>query len=788
MKLSKVKRSFFFICLGIIVLSLITQVQSQQQVGQSTVAIVQSSKANASDVQEADIRQMVREAVELAGGLNDIVHNGDTVVIKPNLVTTDTGLMGTGTLPDELNGVTTDWRVTKVVVELVREINPNGIVYIMEGSATPTRPVMEYLHYNSSYIPGVDEFIVIEEDSGGWLEKDPSKVVVINPPDRLFFLDNEGYWLNKKYYDADVIISLPTLKNHWHAVITGGIKNVSIGCSPANIYGNTASNPNRMNWIDHTSETLHMWIHDFFMCKPVNFVIMDGLQGVQNGPNPQYPLTIEASQKNMRLILASSDPVAIDTIEGLIMEWDPASALYLNYLNASGAGNINTNFITVLGKKVADIRTRFEGVVPDAGGAMIYDTTPPFLTVNSFSYQNYQINLTLNTGGDTTKVEVYVDDTLYETALAPNLNNITSNVGDISSGSHKIDIYAYDKYLNHSLETVYYPQANPTPVPTVPGNYNALKTDEAMTIDGMANESCWASAPWAPLEYVWFDAQNQGTPQPDDFSGQYKIVWDQNMLYYFIEITDNAYYPNTGSATERYWEYDCPEVFLDENNNKDDEHQYDFDAFAYHIDEDGNFVDMGTDRVAKTFDHGAVRRTQSGNTHYWEISLKVFDDTYDEYSTNNQPVVLNDGKVMGFAVGYNDNDNNYNREHLIGSIEINEAEKNIAYIYTRVFGDLTLMGGGTDPTPTPEIPTPTPIQILTPTPTPTINNLLGDVNNDSNINIVDALLVAQYYVGLISFEDLNLNNADTDCNGSVNIVDALLIAQYYVGLITGFCL
>ncbi|MBN2440826.1 MAG: hypothetical protein JXJ04_05755, partial [Spirochaetales bacterium] len=29
--------------------------------------------------------------------------------------------------------------------------------------------------------------------------------------------------------------------------------------------------------------------------------------------------------------------------------------------------------------------------------------------------------------------------------------------------------------------------------------------------------------------------------------------------------------------------------------------------------------------------------------------------------------------------------------------------------------------------------------------------------------------------------------ADTNCNGNIDIVDALLIAQYYVDLITGFC-
>jgi hypothetical protein len=62
---------------------------------------------------------------------------------------------------------------------------------------------------------------------------------------------------------------------------------------------------------------------------------------------------------------------------------------------------------------------------------------------------------------------------------------------------------------------------------------------------------------------------------------------------------------------------------------------------------------------------------------------------------------------------------------------------------------------------------------------------LGDVNNDGIINIVDALMTAQYYVDL-SPQPFDTQAADVDCNGTINIVDALIIAQYYVGLINSF--
>ena len=61
----------------------------------------------------------------------------------------------------------------------------------------------------------------------------------------------------------------------------------------------------------------------------------------------------------------------------------------------------------------------------------------------------------------------------------------------------------------------------------------------------------------------------------------------------------------------------------------------------------------------------------------------------------------------------------------------------------------------------------------------------GDVNSDNSINIIDALLTAQFYVGL---NPQNFDEAAGDVNGdnSINIVDALLMAQYYVGLISEF--
>ncbi len=61
--------------------------------------------------------------------------------------------------------------------------------------------------------------------------------------------------------------------------------------------------------------------------------------------------------------------------------------------------------------------------------------------------------------------------------------------------------------------------------------------------------------------------------------------------------------------------------------------------------------------------------------------------------------------------------------------------------------------------------------------------IAGDANNNGTVDIIDALVVAQYYVGLNP--SITLALADANCDGSVTITDALRIAQFYVGLAQG---
>lgn len=64
--------------------------------------------------------------------------------------------------------------------------------------------------------------------------------------------------------------------------------------------------------------------------------------------------------------------------------------------------------------------------------------------------------------------------------------------------------------------------------------------------------------------------------------------------------------------------------------------------------------------------------------------------------------------------------------------------------------------------------------------------LLGDVNGDGEITIVDATILQKYIVDQITLDDETLNVADVNKDGAVTVVDATLIQKFVVKLITEF--
>jgi uncharacterized protein (DUF362 family) len=328
------------------------------------VSIVQSSKSQAADVTQADITTMVNDAITQAGGLG-FIHDGQTVVLKPNLLTHLAQCWsGTATLSPTANGVTTDWRITKAVADLVRAKNPTGKILIMEGSNRNTTTAFAALGYTTAnFGTAVDEFVPLE----GTGCDSRSQTGLVQKAGK----SGKQYWINDRYYQADVIISLGALKSHGSAGITGCVKNVGIGATPNAMYSvstNSADCSRNMNqsgassYINHSFAGLGDFISDYYSIKPVDFAIMDGLQGLQNGPCSSNA----SDRKNMRVILASKNAVALDTVQAAVMNCTGSKVPYLTKLESWGMGTTDMSKIAVVGNKtVAEVRQSFSGA---AGG------------------------------------------------------------------------------------------------------------------------------------------------------------------------------------------------------------------------------------------------------------------------------------------------------------------------------------------------------------------------------------------------------------------------------------
>jgi len=226
---------------------------------------------------------------------------------------------------------------------------------------------------------------------------------------------------------------------------------------------------------------------------------------------------------------------------------------------------------------------------------------------------------------------------------------------------------------------------------------DAIKTKDNMHINGVGDESSWDSANWYAIDKLILGDM----PSKDDFSGRFKILWDEQSIYLLVEITDDVLFDQHVDPKHFYWDDDCLEIFIDEDASGG-EHQYNFNAFAYHVALDNQVVDLGiknidgTENFVLLNDHieSSWRRNHDSLTNVtWELSISVYDDSFEFGSNNNKPVELSINKKLGFMLAYCDNDGSKEREHFIGSTEIEavNGNKNLGYITADVFQRLTLI-------------------------------------------------------------------------------------------------
>ena len=452
----------------------------------ATVAIVKDADGV---YDNAQLDQMVRNAVALAGGLGPVMvdrrgggaspwnaPDGDVdVIIIPNM---------SGTQP----GLNTDPRVTHTVVDMAWEAGATSVKF--GGAATGS-------NLTAFVLQGYDV------NSDGWLDYDP-RVPMIDLNDTgttgacagqrqynnvtQITLPTNGvgaavarssYYVHNELLKTDVMIVVPAIKNHNLGTITQSLK-MRIGTAPQDLYFapwlGCGDEPflrwEMHNWNQTTKypwniggapasepEAVQRSLVDLNLVRPHDFTVVDALVGCEAGP-----LNYDEPTTRVKSIMASRDALAIDAIGALVMGYNPDQIPCLNMANDTQVlGVKDRRLITVVGDHVKNVRVDFRLDHP-TGYATPYRTesiNPAITGISLTEGQSVPANavtvVTCSGVADNTgviKAEVFVDGALEQIVTDPTSSfNFNLDTTGFSAGSHEVKVTVYDAAMNEASIT-----------------------------------------------------------------------------------------------------------------------------------------------------------------------------------------------------------------------------------------------------------------------------------------------------------------------------------------------
>ncbi len=270
------------------------------------------------------IEDAVRRAIELAGGLEDAIPSGASVLLKPNVVSPSPS--GSGRI--------TDARVTEAVAKVVLERHPARVV-IGEGSS---------VGYD---FPGRKDSLHCLEVSGtaDVARRLGIELVDLNRDEQVqvraanaFVM--EEFAVARTAWEADVIVDLPVIKTHVRTGITCGLKNMK-GVLPG-------------DWKKRTHQLgLDRGIVDLNRAVKPHLTVADaivGMAGTWQYPEDCVPLGC---------IVAGTDVVAVDAVCATIAGFDATQILHVQLAAQEGLGVADLEQIEVRGSAIANVARRF---------------------------------------------------------------------------------------------------------------------------------------------------------------------------------------------------------------------------------------------------------------------------------------------------------------------------------------------------------------------------------------------------------------------------------------------
>ena len=125
------------------------------------------------------------------------------------------------------------------------------------------------------------------------------------------------------------LVTIPVMKTHNKTVLSGGIKN-QWGCLPT--------------FRHNFHPVLDQVLHDLTSVLRPSFTVLDGTVALEgNGPKSGRP-------RICNLVMASDDPVAVDTISAEVMQLDRFRIRHLEFCAAAGLGVHDRSKIKVVGE------------------------------------------------------------------------------------------------------------------------------------------------------------------------------------------------------------------------------------------------------------------------------------------------------------------------------------------------------------------------------------------------------------------------------------------------------
>jgi len=300
---------------------------------------------------------MTRDALDAIGGIGSVVHEGETVFVKPNMVTLPWS--STTYNPFRLGECTKP----EIVIAVVEECLKAGAreVIVGDGSQMPrfdwdgavtldgsTSLAREAARLGGRY-RGRVRLACLDVDTTTWVEVPTGTSL-------------GRVAVSSLVTEADRVISVPVAKTHKWAHLTLSLKNF-IGTTPLERYGWVNSgNYDRvlLHRNDSSPRGFGRLFVDLARAAGPDLAIIDfsiGMEG--DGPSTSTggtPLDV-ATRLGSWLLLASTDPVAADATAARVMgQESPYVGDILRMAHEAGLGTICAESIELVGARLDDLR------------------------------------------------------------------------------------------------------------------------------------------------------------------------------------------------------------------------------------------------------------------------------------------------------------------------------------------------------------------------------------------------------------------------------------------------